>query len=454
MTFNLLFFIGFSFVSFLIFYSLSQKYSNIFLLSISIVFYLLIDYRHFLLLAVTIVVTFYLTQYASGCAGIKSKIISFIAISIVVLSLVFYKYFSVPNNFNFATDVIMPIGISYFSFKMISYIVDVGLKRNAEKEYSLLEYALYVALFSQIISGPISRISEFEFSKQQNKVSRDEFITDICLIISGVFKKVVIAERLAIYTNYCFNQFEILPTLALWMNMFFYSIQIYCDFCGYSEIAIGITRMFGFKCSDNFRTPYFSLTIKEFWNRWHISLSLWLRDYIYFPLGGSRKGKLKKYVNTVIVFLISGIWHGNTWNYLVWGIWHSIFQIFSPRKEKIKGWIGRKICHIGTFMVVSIGWIFFYYSNIEYACTYIRNMWKTFDFSLNSIIAAVMPFTWDYACFSHLGIVSIMIFTLFLYEWYKNKKKKYDFHFEICFYIVSIVLFGIFGQNSFIYANF
>lgn len=455
MTFNLIFFIFFSLVSIILYHTLAKNYSNIFLFVISIVFYLLMDYHHTLLLATSIVVTYYLIEFACAFTGRKRKLVSWIAVSFVVLMLAFYKFFPNSfNDFNFAANIIMPIGISYFSFKMISYIADIGLKGKTEKKYSLLQYAVYISMFSQIVSGPITRISEFEFSNCYNRISKDELVTNIRLIISGVFKKLVIAERLAVYTDYCFNNFMTMPTIALWINTFFYSVRIYCDFCGYSEIAIGITRLFGLHCGNNFCLPYFSLTIKEFWNRWHISLSHWLRDYIYIPLGGSRNGRWQRIRNTMVVFGISGIWHGNTWNYLVWGIWHGIFQSLSPKKECIKHKVGKLLCHIGTLTVVAIGWIFFYYSDVKNALAYIENMWKGFDISINSIILSVMPFTQDYACFAHLGIVSIMILILFLYEWCRNKNIRYDYHLEMNIYVVSIVLFGIFGQNNFIYANF
>ena len=455
MTFNLIFFICFSLVAIFLYHALGKKYSNVFLLVVSMVFYLLIDYHHTLLLIISIVVTYYLTEVAKSFVGTKRRVVSWIAVSFVISLLSFYKFFTnMANRFELAADVIMPLGISYFSFKMISYIADVGLKREEGKNYSLLEYAVYVSLFSQIVSGPITRISEFEFGSDYNKISKEEVTANIRLIISGMFKKLVIAERLAIYTNYSFSNFETMPTIALWINMFFYSVQIYCDFCGYSEIAIGITRMFGLHCNNNFCLPYFSLTIKEFWNRWHISLSHWLRDYIYIPLGGSKNGKWKKVSNTMIVFGISGIWHGSTWNYLIWGIWHGIFQSLSPRKEFVRHKIGKYLCYTGTLIIVAIGWIFFYYSNVKNAFVYLANMCKGFDISINSIILTVMPFTQDYACFAHLGVVSIMIFILFVYERCKNRNIRYDYRLEMYIYVVSIVLFGVFGQNNFIYANF
>ncbi len=455
MTFNLIFFICFSFVVIFLYHTLAKKYSNIFLFIVSMFFYLLIDYRHTLLLVISVVVTYYLTEITKSFVGIKRRVVSWMAIFFVISMLAFYKYFANTfNHFDFAIDIIMPIGISYFSFKMISYIVDIGLKGETGKNYSLLEYAVYISLFSQIVSGPITRISEFEFGSGYNKISKEEIAVNIRLIISGMFKKLVIAERLAIYTDYSFSNFETMPTIALWINMFFYSIQIYCDFCGYSEIAIGITRMFGLHCDNNFRLPYFSLTIKEFWNRWHISLSHWLRDYIYIPLGGSKNGEWEKVRNTMIVFGISGIWHGSTWNYLIWGFWHGIFQSISPRKEFVRHKTGKYLCHIGTLVIVSVGWIFFYYSNVKNAFVYLGNMCKGFDISINSIILTVMPFTQDYACFAHLGVVSIMIFILFLYERCKDRSIRYDYWLEMYIYVVSIVLFGVFGQNNFIYANF
>ena len=456
MTFNLLFFIMFSIVALFLYHGIFKSHRNSFLLVISIIFYTMLDYKHMLLLFFSIFLTYFMVQKSCANIGIKRKIIAWCAIFWLLLALCFYKYFmGVMEKLDIVVLVILPVGISYYTFKMISYIAENCLKKESGScQYSAMEYAVYVSLFSQIVSGPISKISDLKLSSAYIGISKQGLLENGRLIISGVFKKMVIADRLAVYTNYCFSHYSSMPVVALWMNVVFFSIQIYCDFCGYSEVAIGITRMFGLSCPDNFNLPYFSLTVKEFWHRWHISLSTWLKDYIYIPLGGNRKGKWTGIRNVICVFVVSGLWHGNTLNFLLWGLWHGLFQSLSPSLRSLQRWWQRLICRIVTLLAVGIGWIFFYYSKLTDAVKYLWSLTGKLQLSVGVIIQSILPFSSDYSCFAHFGIVFIMIGILFMYELFQYKGKKVDIGLEIVIDFIFIVMFGIFGTNNFIYANY
>lgn len=449
---NVFFLLVFSAIALFIYDYWGKRKKAVFFSVLNFLFYILLECRYAILLFISLTITYLLI--CRGHKTEKKRIKQFwgiLGIVYVLLVLCIYKYYSfftkeMPN----ALQLTMPIGISYYSFKMISAIADVCLKEE-KWDYTFTQYITYISFFPQIMCGPITKIESFVFEDSKTDISRRDWREATHLVVLGLFKKLVIAERLAIYTNTVFADYNEYPAIALWVNALFYSIQIYCDFSGYSDIAIALTRLFGFRCEANFRFPYFSQTVKEFWTRWHISLSRWLRDYIYIPLGGNRKGTWRKQLNTLVVFGISGIWHGNTLNFLVWGVWHAVFCILSPTEIKEKK---RLFCRILTFLLVTIGWIFFYYTSVMDAFSYIKCMMTNLNISLNIIIRTILPFTMDYACFAHFGVVLIMIFILFMEECGIEKDKKLNQDMLRVTQAVCIILFGIVGANGFVYANF
>ncbi len=233
--------------------------------------------------------------------------------------------------------------------------------------------------------------------------------------------------------------------------MFLFSIQLYCDFDGYSKIAIGVSKLLGFDIADNFKTPYFSYNIKQFWKRWHISLSSWLKDYIYIPLGGSKCSKFRSYINVLITFAISGIWHGNTINYLIWGVYHGIANILSFKKPKNK--LDNFFKSLGTFIVVSFGWVIFSIQDLKSIILYITKMFKGFSLSYNDIVSSIFPFTNDYSCSAYFLCLCILVVVLFIFE-LNDQNNKGRISIRIIIYILAIALFGEFGTSSFLYANF
>jgi len=268
------------------------------------------------------------------------------------------------------TDIPLPLGISFFTFHAISYVVDV-YKKNANAERRLWDFALYILLFPQLIAGPIIRWRDFT----DQIGGRDWRMADVAYglrrFLLGLGKKVLIANTLGRVADAIFGlpQYQLTTPLA-WLGLVCYTLQIYFDFSGYSDMALGLMRMFGFRILENFNYPYISQSIREFWRRWHISLSNWFLDYLYVPLGGNREGTARAYRNLVIVFLLCGLWHGASWPFILWGIWHGLFLVAE------RAGLGRALERIGplthayALLVVMGGWVLFRSSSLQSALAY------------------------------------------------------------------------------------
>ena len=357
----------------------------------------------------------------------------------------------------------MPLGISYYSFKIISYIVEV-YKGNVMVERSFIIFWNYIAFFPHMLCGPIERPKRMlEYLGSGLRYNKELFLKGVTLIIYGLFKKCVIADRIVAYVDTIFYESESFPGLALWIAAILFSIQLYCDFSGYSDVAVGITNLFGIPCEYNFKRPYFSESIVEFWKRWHISLSSWLRDYIYIPLGGSRTTSVGRMRNVMVTFLVCGIWHGNQMHYWVWGIYHGLFNIlFFGRKAKRKGFI-KGINILLTFYIAMIGWIFFKSENVFSAIKYISYMFTRLSFNYNAIVESILPFTNDNKCVGYFLTLWLMILLLFIRE-FKDEKNEIEGKTQAFLverdviwsgvFMVLIILFGLFGKQSFLYAGF
>lgn len=433
---------------------LSVKIRKYYILFISCICYFFLDSKFFLLLVFAVLGSYVSAKVVSIQKNARlRKFTLCISILMVCSILVLFKYY------NFFTDgrtdaikLIMPLGISYYSFKIISYLIDT-YKKSELTCTSLVNYAVYISFFPQIICGPITRAYEIlKFIDTENKMSAARIKDALYKITSGLFKKIVIADRLNIYVNTVFANWEGYPALALWLATLFYAVQLYCDFAGYSEIIIGITELFGFQCRENFQTPYFSHSINEFWRRWHISLSTWLRDYIYIPLGGNRVYRWRQKLNVLVVFLVSGIWHGNNLNYIIWGLWHGVLSICSPKKAE-KFWMNI-FQTVMTFCCVMFGWILFKTDSVWQTIAFIGKMFMGVAINMNVIISSVMPFTGDYACLAYMLTVCIFILILFVMEWKDFNHHSNNRSARLIFFLLSIAFFGTMGSNSFLYANF
>lgn len=297
-----------------------------------------------------------------------------------------FKYLSfVTANLNYLTggkiDVLtiaLPIGISFYTFKGISYVIDV-YRKNAKVQYNIFNLMLYISFFPQLIAGPIVRYTAIEKQIKDRQETITKFSAGICMLITGLGKKVLISNNMALVTDNIFNLAKMgsIPSSLAWLGAIAYTLQIYFDFSGYSDMAIGLGLMFGFKFGRNFNYPYISKSISEFWRRWHISLGQWFRDYVYIPLGGSRvRNKDIVVKNLAVVWILTGVWHGANWTFLIWGIINFIFIAFEKVAEfdklKIPAWVR----HIYTMLIVIIGWVLFRSDSILEAGRYIGYMFN------------------------------------------------------------------------------
>lgn len=292
----------------------------------------------------------------------KKKGILILCICVLLGILAFFKYAGFFTPVFGIAKIILPIGISFYSFQAIAYVIDV-YRKNLDAEHSFGKYALFVAFFCTVSSGPIERAGHLlpQLSNQK-EFHYEQAAYGIKLMAWGFFKKLVVAGNLCEYTDLVYGNIARYQGASLLIIMFFYSVQIYCDFSGYSDIAIGTAKLFGIDLMDNFKSPYFSTSIKEFWSRWHISLSTWFRDYVYIPLGGNRVSKFRNRMNLLITFVLSGIWHGASWTFLIWGGIHGIAQmiekdIFHQKNEKNR--FSKVVFGILTFLFCSMVWVFF-----------------------------------------------------------------------------------------------
>ena len=281
--------------------------------------------------------------------------------------------------------IALPIGISFFTFQSMSYVFDV-YSGKAQPQRSLPSLALYIALFPQLIAGPIIRYADIEGQIAQRRADIEKIASGAQRFVVGLSKKVLIANQAAVFADLAFSGGSRTAAMA-WAGAICYALQIYFDFSGYSDMAIGLGRMFGFEFPENFNYPYISSTVQEFWRRWHISLSSWFRDYLYIPLGGNRRGKARTYVNLMIVFLVTGLWHGANVTFVAWGLWHGVFLILE------RGAFGRLLKKLPTaatwaytMLVVLSGWVLFRSDSIGGALTYLKNM---FTFSSGGLTQAL-----------------------------------------------------------------
>lgn len=268
-------------------------------------------------------------------------------------------------------DILLPVGISFYTFQALGYILDV-YRGETEAEHNFLKYALFVSFFPQLVAGPIERSKDLLVQfKEKHTFCVEQARDGLMLMMWGYFLKMVLGDRIAVIVDEIYANTGEYGGWYLIVATLLFAIQIYCDFAGYSTIAMGAAKVMGFRLTDNFESPYMSQSVTEFWRRWHVTLSAWFRDYVYIPLGGNRKGKLRKYVNCMLVFALSGLWHGANWSFVVWGLLNGVYQVvgdlLKPLRNKLVGWCGmdrsllsHKIYRtIGTFLLIDFAWIFF-----------------------------------------------------------------------------------------------
>lgn len=498
MIFNSYNFLIFFPIVLLIYFIVPKKIRYIWLLIASYYFYMCWNAKYAILIGISTLIT-----YGSGLALEKLNEVQAVVWkkkAVVALSLfsnlgilVFFKYFNfilgningILERFNMSIidkpfDIILPVGISFYTFQALTYTIDLYRGEvNAEK--NIFRYALFVSYFPQLTAGPIERSKNLLVQfRQMDKIKLfnvERIANGSILMIWGFFMKMVISDRVAILVDTVFNQYYRYSTFALVIGAIGFAIQIYCDFGGYSLMSIGASQIMGFDIIENFNVPYFSRSVGEFWRRWHISLSSWLRDYLYIPLGGSRCSKLKKYRNVTITFLASGIWHGAQWTYVVWGGIHAIYQIIGditkPFKMKVVDkfkikteCFSYKIAQvITTFILVDLAWIFFRSQTIGDAFKYIYYMFTRLDcWSLFNESIYLLGLERREINILFFAILVLCIIDLIKYRFnisldiFLQKQNLWFRWVVIIGLIITIFIYGIYGPSydakEFIYSQF
>jgi D-alanyl-lipoteichoic acid acyltransferase DltB (MBOAT superfamily) len=358
-----------------------------------------------------------------------------------------------PNSIEI--NIIAPIGISFYTFQSVGYLFDVYNKRiKAERNW--WDYMLFVCFFPQILSGPISRAQDLlPQIKSERTFDYSKSVQALKWILWGMFVKVVMADRLGIYVDTIFANYDMYSGLTCFFASICYSLQIYGDFAGYSLMAMGVARLMGFDLINNFNHPYLATSITDFWKRWHISLTKWLTTHVYIAMGGNRCSKLRQYWNIMVTFLVSGIWHGANWTFILWGSIHGIFQIIEKALglQKCEGnWFVKLLRIIITFLIVNFAWIIFRSPDIFFACDYIVRIFTDHSLSLYSDFG-VTPILF------HASIAVVLIKDI-IEEFSEGKmsllNSKYLFVRWATYIslLVAILLCGVLDSGSFIYVNF
>lgn len=393
MSFATIEYLFFLLIVFILYWGVPHKIRWIVLLTTSCYFYMQWNAKYIVLITFTVIVS-----YSAGvllekikCIKVK-KIIMAVSISLCLLVLFTFKYFNFFMDSIKQTGIIfgvsfpehylafaLPVGISFYTFQTISYVIDI-YRQNIHAERHFGMYATYVFFFPQLVAGPIERSRNLLPQLKRGGVFEyEKAVRGLEQMLLGYLKKIVIADTLAVYVDKVWSNMVGYSGFTYIIIAIMFSVQIYCDFSGYSDIAVGTAKLFGIELMTNFRSPYFSQSLHEFWTKWHISLSTWLRDYIYIPLGGNRKGRYRKELNLIITFLISGLWHGASWTYVFWGGMHGIGQVVENaclKKTNIFS-NNRIICLVKTglvFAFVTFGWIFFRAPNMSEAFYFIMGI--------------------------------------------------------------------------------
>ncbi len=380
----------------------SLKWQNILVAFASYVFYGWWDWRFLSLILFSTLIDYFIgINLGKTEAPVKRKILLWVSILVNLGFLGFFKYYNFfLDNFKSAfsiagyelnsnsLNIILPVGISFYTFQTLSYTIDV-YKKRLEPTKDFISFAAFVSFFPQLVAGPIERASNLlpQFYKQR-KFKYSQGVDGMRQILWGLFKKVVIADNCAVYANHIFENSADMSGSTLLLGAIFFTFQIYGDFSGYSDIAIGTARLFGFNLMQNFAFPYFSRDIAEFWRRWHISLSTWFRDYLYIPLGGSKGGTWMQVRNTFIIFIVSGFWHGANWTFIVWGALNAIYflPLLLTNKNRQNLEVVAENSYLPslkefgqmslTFFLTVIAWVFFRAENIGHAVNYLGGMFS------------------------------------------------------------------------------
>lgn len=483
MLFNSIDFLIFFPLVVLVYFLIPKKVRYIWLLIASYYFYMCWNPKYALLMLTSTLITYVCARIIDR-DRVNKRVVSILCLTgnLGILALFKYANFFLDNLnrvlklldieiIDKRLDLLLPVGISFYTFQALSYFIDV-YRGTIKAEKSFLKYALFVSFFPQLVAGPIERsknlLGQLQNIENVNVWNFDRVREGVLIIFWGLFQKLVIADRAALLVNQVYNNYSYYGMIEITIATVLFAFQIYCDFGGYSNIARGSARVLGINLMQNFKQPYLAISIKDFWRRWHISLTSWFTDYLYIPLGGNRKSILRKYLNIFIVFAVSGLWHGASWNFIVWGVLHGIFRIVGEIKQRYLEKIGkeRKISFsanirkvLGTFILVDIAWVFFASNSFTEAVEIIRQAFTTL-YTTSVLELGLDKGNWI--------ILIVAIFILYIVDILHEKEisvfsliNKQEIWFRWILYIgliYSIILVGIYGiqydASQFIYFQF
>ncbi len=483
MLFNSLHFLAFFPVAVCAFFLLPPKHRNVFLLLASYYFYMAWNPFYIFLILASTAVDYFAAIGLEQSDSLRRKRFLLLVSLFTNLGLLFtFKYFNffagslhglitvfLPDagmNPVPYLNVLLPVGISFYTFQTLSYTIDV-YRGSKKAERNIINFALYVSFFPQLVAGPIERstrlLPQFEADK---RFDLERALDGAKLMLLGFFKKVVIADRAALLVNTVYGNPEGFSGLQLIVATLFFAVQIYCDFSGYTDIAIGSARILGFNLMDNFRQPYFSKRMSEFWSRWHISLSSWFRDYVYIPLGGNRRGETRTLFNIAVVFVLSGLWHGANWTFAAWGLLHAVYVVGERLlvrvgliRQEPNGFLSKAVSVVVTFALVNVGWVFFRSASIQEAFYVLTHLFVDLDArSLVTDFSGLGLTKFNMALL--LGSMAILL-AIDLASWNGDlfaRVKRLPLPLKLSFYyflLIAPLLLGVFGDESqFIYFQF
>lgn len=456
-------------VVFIAYRMIEKKCGNIFLLLVSLFFYAWGEPKYIVLMLCSILLN-YIAGMLLDYFDISERARKITILAAVILNLALLGYF---KYFNFFADTLnhvvqrdvvgvreiaLPIGISFYTFQAMSYIIDL-YRRNIRAQKNILYLALYISFFPQLIAGPIVKYRDIDAQILNRVVTPEKTAEGIRRFIYGLAKKVLIANSVALCADNIFALgFEDLTGAMAWISVILYGVQIYYDFSGYSDMAIGLGHMFGFKFMENFNYPFLSKSIREFWNRWHISMSTWFKEYLYIPLGGNRKGSFRTYINLGLVFLATGLWHGASWNYVIWGLYHGFFIIIERMgfgdfiEKRCRGIFG----HIYALLVITVGWTLFRLENMHASLVYLKRMVLPFRYT-ESAYSVMELLNREAILAAVLGILGCGFLNKLLKKipWIQNKKYKgIELIYCMFLFVLCIVHLASNTYNPFIYFRF
>jgi D-alanyl-lipoteichoic acid acyltransferase DltB (MBOAT superfamily) len=463
MLFNSLEFFVFFPVVVLLYFVMPRKIKNLWLLASSYAFYMYWSPKFILLIVFDTLVSFFCGLLIPKSGEVGKKVVLTVGIALELSTLLWFKF-----------GPLLPVGISFFTFQTLSYMIDV-YRGDTKSTKNIAQYALFVAFFPQLLAGPIGKSKELLAQFQVTYAFEYQRVKEgLLTMVWGFFQKLVIADRIKIYVDAVYADIPKYSGWYLILATVLFSFQLYCDFAGYSTIAVGAAKVIGVRLTENFDAPFFSMSVAELWRRWHISLSTWFRDYLYFPLGGSRKGKLRKYANLMVVYLVSGLWHGADLSFVLWGAWNGVFRIFgevtAPIRAKLRGLVHlseegivRKVgAMLMTFLLFTFTMVYFRADNLAHVGAVFAGMVDLSDFSAVTS-GAILQAGLNGAQFVVLALALGALFVADLCRYRKHSViawvQKRPMALRWAWYLAAVfavILFGIYGDGSsgFIYFAF